>query len=359
MFKIGDILFKHNIRYKIEAEASEIKSGTTLYGDSYYPLRFDFMIYDIDPSDNNKNIPSCLIEYQGEQHFIKQDNLQPEQGEFEKQQRYDRKKADYARENNIRLEIIKYNEEAYPDKAGQHQTTIYPHQTMEDLERILKNHKIITDNKVYYNGDSLINPPYYMSKKQMIQRTWRDFLYKLSEKEHAYQSYEQTNKSDEQTNKSDEQTNKSNEQTNKSDEQTNKSNEQTYYEKYNISQWDIIRPLTNRQADEEILESLKEHFIISGYNIQEYRKSLKPYYSDPVYGSDPKNIYHINIVDTIGNHLNLINHLIKQKIITRNILGLYDNIEFRNCHHLGPGRWTNKPDMMLADLINITTGEPY
>ena len=120
MFKIGDILFKHNIRYKIEAEASEIKKGTSLPGDSYFQLRFDFMIYDIDPSDNNKSIPSCLIEYQGEQHFKRQDNLQPEQGEFEKQQRYDRKKADYAREQNIRLEIIKYNEEASTDKAGQH-----------------------------------------------------------------------------------------------------------------------------------------------------------------------------------------------------------------------------------------------
>lgn len=118
MFKIGDILFKHSIRYKIEVEASEIKEGTLLFGDSYYPLRFDFMIYDIDPSDNNNIIPSCLIEYQGEQHFIKQYNLQSEQGEFEKQQRYDRKKADYARENNIRLEIIKYDEEAHTDQQG-------------------------------------------------------------------------------------------------------------------------------------------------------------------------------------------------------------------------------------------------
>lgn len=37
MFKIGDILFKHNIRYKIEVEASEIVPGTTLPGDSYPP----------------------------------------------------------------------------------------------------------------------------------------------------------------------------------------------------------------------------------------------------------------------------------------------------------------------------------
>ena len=167
MFKIGDILFKHNIKYKIEAEASEIMPGTLLFGDSYFPLRFDFMI--INPQTNK---PECLIEYQGEQHFIKQYNLQPEAGEFEKQQRYDKKKADYARENNIRLEIIKYDEEAHTDKAEpchnkwQAGQTSYPHQTMEDLERILKNHKIITDNKVYYNGDTLINPPYIRSKKQ-------------------------------------------------------------------------------------------------------------------------------------------------------------------------------------------------
>ena len=198
---------------------------------------------------------------------------------------------------------------------------------------ILKNHKIITDNKVYYDGDILINPPCLMSKKQQRQRDIRDFLKEQSEKEHAYQQslYKQTNKS----------------------------NEKTYFEEHNIGQWNILRDQTDRQSDEEKLESLKEHSIIADYSIQTYRESLEPYYSDPVYGSDPKNIYHINIVDTIGNHLNLINHLIKQKIITRNILGLYDNIEFRNPHHLGPGRWTNKPDMRLADLINITTGEPY
>lgn len=44
MFKIGDILFKHNIKYKIEVEASEIIEGTSLPGDSYFQLRFDFMI---------------------------------------------------------------------------------------------------------------------------------------------------------------------------------------------------------------------------------------------------------------------------------------------------------------------------
>lgn len=314
MFKIGDILFKHNIRYKIEAEASEIVPGTTLPGDSCFQLRFDFMIYDVDPSDYNKNIPSCLIEYQGEQHYIKQDNLQPEPGEFEKQQRYDKKKADYALEHNIRLEIIKYDEEAYTDKAGQTCHSSYPHQTMEDLERILKNHKIITDNKVYYEGDILINPPYLMSKKQ---------------------------------------------QTNKSNKQTNKPDEQSYFEKYNIGQWNILRDQTERQSDEEKLESLKEHSIIVDYSIQPYRESLEPYYSDITRGNNPKNRYYIKVVDTIGNQLNLIEHLIDEKIITRNILGLYDNIEFRNCHHIGSGRYSIKPDMMLADLINIATGKPY
>lgn len=259
MFKIGDILFKHNIKYKIEAEASEIIAGTTLPGDSYFQLRFDFMIYDIDPSDNNKNIPSCLIEYQGEQHFKKQYNLQPEQGEFEKQQRYDRMKADYARENNIRLEIIKYNEEAHVDNAGHpHQTTIYPHQTMEDLERILKNHKIITDNKVYYNGDSLINPPYLMSKKQMIQRTRRDFLYKLSEKRHAYQSYKQTYKSDEQTNKSNDQTCKSNEP------------KQPVQNHIRTGQWNIIRVYTDRGRG---IVSRNSNIIEDGIN-KKYKMNL-------------------------------------------------------------------------------------
>lgn len=313
MFKIGDILFKHNIRYKIEVEASEIKQGTLLFGDSYYPLRFDFMIIN---SQTNK--PECLIEYQGEQHFIKQDNLQPEQGEFEKQQRYDRKKAAYAQEQNIRLEIIKYNEEAHVDKAGN------PYQTMEDLERILKNHKIITDNKVYYEGDILINPSYHISKKQLRQRDIRSFLREQS-------SYKQTTKSD----------------------------EQTYFEKYNIGQWNILRDQIERQSDEEKLESLKEHSIIVDYSIQPYRESLEPYYSDLIRGNNPKNRYYIKVVDTVGNQLNLIEHLIDEKIITRNRLGLYDNIEFRNCHHIGSGRYSIESDMMLADLINITTGEPY
>ena len=204
---------------------------------------------------------------------------------------------------------------------------------MEDLERILKNHKIITDNKVYYEGDILINPPYYISKKQQRQREKRDFLYKLSEKKHAYQQslYKQTNKSD----------------------------EQTYFEKYNIGQWNMLRDQTERQSDEEKLESLKEHSIIVDYSIQPYRESLEPYYSDLTRGNNPKNRYYIKVVDTIGNQLNLIEHLIDEKIITRNRLGLYDNIEFRNCHHIGSGRYSIEPDMMLADLINVATGKPY
>lgn len=211
---------------------------------------------------------------------------------------------------------------------------------MEDLERILKNHKIITDNKVYYNGDTLINPPYHMSKKQRRRLDERSFLREQAEKEHAYQqsSYEQTNKSD---------------------EQQYKSNEQSYFEKHNIGQWNILRDQTERQSDEEKLESLKEHSIIVDYSIQPYRESLEPYYSDLIRGNNPKNRYYIKVVDTIGNQLNLIEHLIDEKIITRNRLGLYDNIEFRNCHHIGSGRYSIEPDMMLADLINIATGKPY
>lgn len=202
---------------------------------------------------------------------------------------------------------------------------------MEDLERILKNHKIITDNKVYYNGDILINPPYLMSKKQQRRQAWRDFLYKQSEKKQAYQQSLR--------------------------EQTYKSNEQTRFEKYNISQWNILRNQADRQHDEEILESLKEHSIIVDYSIQPYYKSLKPYYSDPVHGNDPKNQYYIRVVDTVGNQINLINHLIDEKIITRNKLGLYDSMEFRNCHHIGLNRYTKVPDMRLAeynreDIIN-------
>lgn len=324
MFKIGDILFKHNIKYKIEAEASEIKSGTTLYGDSYYPLRFDFMIIN---SQTNK--PECLIEYQGEQHFKKQDNLQPEQGEFEKQQRYDRMKADYALKNNIRLEIIKYNEEAYPDKAGQHQTTIYPHQTMEDLERILKNHKIITDNKVYYNGDSLINPPYLMSKKQMIQRNLRSFLKEQSEKKHAYQSYEQTNKSNEQTNKSDEP-------------------KQPVQNHVRTGQWNIIRPVRTEEQDKAIFEQLESLGII------EEDLVVKPY-RQSIYLGEPCLIYYPQIKNTLDSHKQFIDQLLKNKIIEEFNTDLkqqqWRHMEFRRKDHLKP--YAHNPDFCIETFVNL------
>jgi hypothetical protein len=67
----------------------------------YKPLRFDFYI----PCVN------LLIEYDGEQHFMYIRGMHTDQKHFEKTQRYDKIKNDYAQSKGIELIRIRYDED--------------------------------------------------------------------------------------------------------------------------------------------------------------------------------------------------------------------------------------------------------
>lgn len=86
-------LDNYNINYDREY------SFLDLYGD-YAPLRFDFAIFE----DKEKNKLKCLIEYDGEFHYM------PIMGEkqFKRQKRYDELKNQYCIKNNIELIRIPY-----------------------------------------------------------------------------------------------------------------------------------------------------------------------------------------------------------------------------------------------------------
>lgn len=91
--KIASILKENNINYVSQ------KSYEDLIGDKDYMLRFDFFL----PEYN------CLIEYQGKQHYeinsffggVEQFNLQ---------QKYDKIKRDYCKQNQIKLIEIPYSD---------------------------------------------------------------------------------------------------------------------------------------------------------------------------------------------------------------------------------------------------------
>lgn len=68
-------------------------------------LRFDFAIF------NSKNELIGLIEYQGIQHYEKQDNF----GDFEKLQKHDKMKKDYCKTNNIPLLELNKDNSLYID----------------------------------------------------------------------------------------------------------------------------------------------------------------------------------------------------------------------------------------------------
>ena len=71
-----------------------------LRGDGRTPLRFDFYLPD-------KN---CCIEFQGRQHFSPEKGWGGEE-RFKKQQIYDKRKVDYCQKNNIKLYIIRFDED--------------------------------------------------------------------------------------------------------------------------------------------------------------------------------------------------------------------------------------------------------
>lgn len=92
--KISKLLDENNINYSKQWHFKDLKSKNN------YPLYFDFAIFD----ENNKL--KCLIEYQGEQHYIES------RGKWTSVQETDIMKKDYCKNNKIKLiEIPYYNYE--------------------------------------------------------------------------------------------------------------------------------------------------------------------------------------------------------------------------------------------------------
>ena len=97
--KIREYLIKNNIEFIPQ------KTFPNLRGTGYKPLSYDFYI----PFKN------LLIEFQGEQHYRPVDfsgkDMKQAEKDFEIQQEYDRRKREYAQQNNIDLLEITYLEE--------------------------------------------------------------------------------------------------------------------------------------------------------------------------------------------------------------------------------------------------------
>ena len=97
--KIREYLTKNNIEFTAQ------KTFSNLLGLGNGPLSYDFYI----PVNN------LLIEFQGEQHYMPVDfsgkGMKQAEKDFEKQQEHDRRKREYAQQNNIDLLEITYLEE--------------------------------------------------------------------------------------------------------------------------------------------------------------------------------------------------------------------------------------------------------
>ena len=97
--KIREYLIKNNIEFIPQ------KTFPKLLGTGEKPLSYDFYI----PSKN------LLIEFQGKQHYepvdFNNEGMEQAEKNFEKQQEHDRRKMEYAKQNNIDLLEISYLEE--------------------------------------------------------------------------------------------------------------------------------------------------------------------------------------------------------------------------------------------------------
>ena len=94
---IKKLLEENNLKYKPQYTFSDLKNKRTLY--------FDFGILD------GNNTLKCLIEYNGIQHYRFTKRFHKTEQEFFDSKYRDNLKIDYCLKNNIKLFIIKYNEE--------------------------------------------------------------------------------------------------------------------------------------------------------------------------------------------------------------------------------------------------------
>lgn len=97
--KITKILLENNIEFCTQYTFPNLKDKNH--------LRFDFAIF-------NKGVLSHLIEFNGKQHYEQADGAWADG--FELLQLHDNQKQKYCEENNIRLVIIKYDEQITLEK---------------------------------------------------------------------------------------------------------------------------------------------------------------------------------------------------------------------------------------------------
>ena len=92
--KINQLLFNLNLNYQTQFWYKDLKDKTYLY--------FDFAIL-----DNDKNV-TCLIEYQGEQHYLDVAFFNKKYHSMNTTKKHDQMKKEYCQKNNIRLVEIPY-----------------------------------------------------------------------------------------------------------------------------------------------------------------------------------------------------------------------------------------------------------
>jgi hypothetical protein len=94
---IENILISKSINFKIEYKFFDLRY--------IYPLRFDFAIFD------DENNLKYLLEFNGRQHYEFVRKFHVEEKNFEIYKERDKIKMDYCEKNNIKVFIIKYNDD--------------------------------------------------------------------------------------------------------------------------------------------------------------------------------------------------------------------------------------------------------
>jgi hypothetical protein len=94
--KIENILEERQVKYKTEFIFEELKYK--------YPLRFDFVIF-------NNDVIEYLVEFNGKQHYNYYPVFHKSVKDFEESVIRDQLKIDYCKENNIKLYIIRYDDD--------------------------------------------------------------------------------------------------------------------------------------------------------------------------------------------------------------------------------------------------------
>jgi len=93
---IENYLTSRDIKFKTEFKFKDLKDK--------YPLRFDFAIF-------NRNGLSYLIEFQGKQHYEYYPSFHKNEVDFINSLKRDKMKVDYCEYNNIKLYIIRYDDD--------------------------------------------------------------------------------------------------------------------------------------------------------------------------------------------------------------------------------------------------------